>query len=744
MYKKLILICYLAFGLSVVSFAQSINTKMGDMYFKQFDFKKAIEYYANAIKKDSSNAYVKQQIADSYRLLNDWTSAEPWYKALSQDQTTNPINKMYYAEALRSNQKYVEAKLAYKSYLAAVPTDNSIKDRISGLDKVADLSKDKGIYAIENLSINSAVSDFGPMFYTNNEILFCSNRIVPGRYRIEDNWTEEGFLQEFVGKPDPNNNITTYDIMPKRTPNGKYHEGPTSYNEKMQELYITRSNYFKSRAQTSSDKTVKLKLYRLVYLPNEQRWGDELIEAVPFNDREYSVAHPALTPDGQTLYFASDKPGGYGGVDLYRTKRDQSGNWGAPENLGPTINTSADEMFPFISNDNVLYFASNGHLGLGGLDVFSSVPSENAWTTPENLGYPINTNSDDFEYIIDKDNKMGYFVSNRQGGVGDDDIYKFIKKGITICGLVYDAKTNEPVTGAKVTMYEIRDEKGNKITPKEGTFCFSGTPKRTYKFTAVKEGYLPNEMVVEVQDKPVEVKIPLVKEGGINLEVLVLDKKTREPLDVADVKLINTKTGKEEPTKTNAEGKTFYNLEPETQYRIEASKTLGDNETKYLTVSTTTSTVGRKAPATIYATLELEKVKKGVAIKIENIYYDLDKWFIRPDAAKELDKLVKVMQDNPTMEIELSSHTDCRASAKYNATLSAKRAEAAVQYISSRGININRMIAAGYGESRLVNGCACEGTYVVKEYKDAEGKTIVCDEAMHQENRRTEFKILKF
>jgi outer membrane protein OmpA-like peptidoglycan-associated protein len=177
----------------------------------------------------------------------------------------------------------------------------------------------------------------------------------------------------------------------------------------------------------------------------------------------------------------------------------------------------------------------------------------------------------------------------------------------------------------------------------------------------------------------------------------------------------------------------FYTLDPNTQYRIEASKDLGDPETKYLTVSTTTSTVGKVAPATIYATLELEKVKKGVAIKIENIYYDLDKWFIRPDAAKELDKIVKVLSDNPTMEIELSSHTDCRATIKYNASLSAKRAEAAVQYIASRGISQTRMVAAGYGESRLVNKCACEGTQVVP-----------CTEEQHQENRRTEFKILKF
>jgi outer membrane protein OmpA-like peptidoglycan-associated protein/tetratricopeptide (TPR) repeat protein len=713
--------------------AQKALTKVGDMYFRQFDFKKALSYYERAIKKDSTNTHVRQNIADSYRHMNDWSSAEPWYKMLAGDQTTEPLNKMYYAEALRANQKYSEAKVAYKNYLTAAPNDGSVTDRIAGVDKIAELSKDRGLYSIENLAINSPKSDFGPAIYTNGELFFCSNRQPAGRVKLRDNWTESSFLNIYQAKPDANGNLSSPTLLNGKQPNGKYHEGPVCYNEKLQELYITRSNYTKARAFASSDKVVKLKLYRQVYLPNENKWGDQLLEAVPFNDREYSVGHAALTSDGQTLYFASDKPGGFGGVDVYKTVRDASGNWGAPVNLGSTINTTGDEMFPFISNDGTLYFSSNGHLGLGGLDVFSSVPSQTGWTNPENLGFPINTNSDDFNYVIDKDNKSGYFVSNRQGGQGDDDIYKFLKKGIEICGLVYDAKTNDPIDGAKVVMYEIKDEKGNKLSNKDGNFCFAGTPKRVYRFVATKPGYLPNEITVETSDKPVQIKIPMVKEGGINLEVLVIDKKTREPLDMANVRLVNPGTGKDEKQQTNAEGKTFYTLEPNATYRVEGSKDLPDPDMKYLTVSTTTSTVGKTAPATIYVTLELEKVRKGVAIKIENIYYDLDKWFIRPDAAKELDKLVKVLTDNPTMEIELSSHTDCRATIKYNATLSAKRAEAAVQFIASRGVSISRMIAAGYGESRLVNKCACEDTTVVP-----------CTDDQHQENRRTEFKILKF
>lgn len=732
---KLIPILVISMLLSHNSQAQKYDVKMGDSYFKQFDFEMALKYYAEALKKDSSSEHIIQNIADSYRLLNDWSNAELWYARLVEMPGTAPIDKMYYAEALRANQKYSEAKIAYKKYMTAYPSDLSVKERLASIDKITELSKDRGVYTIENLAINSPKSDFGPSFYMNGKMFFCSNREPLGRIKIKDDWTESSFLKIYEAAADANGNLSDAKLMEGKAINGKYHEGPLSYNAKLQELYITRSNYKKTRAFGSNDKTVKLKLYRLVYLPTENRWGDELLEAVPFNDPEYSVGHAALSADGQTLYFSSDKPGGYGKTDLYKSIRDQSGNWGPPINLGPTINTSGNEMFPYLADDGTLYFASSGHVGLGGLDVYASLPTStnDGWSTPENVGFPINSNSDDFGYIIDKDNKNGYFVSNRQGGHGDDDIYKFLKRSSQICAVVYDAKTNDPIEGAKVLIYEVKDLKGAKVTYKDGTVCFAAVPMRKYKFVVTKPGYLPNEITIESTDKPQNVKIPLMTEGGINLEVIVIDKKTREPIDMADVKLVNILTGKEEKQQTDAQGMAMYNLEANFNYRIDASRELTDPTVKYLTVFTTVTTIGKSAPATLSVVIELEKVRKGVAIKVENIYYDLDKWFIRPDAAKELDKLVKILKDNPTLEIELSSHTDCRATIKYNATLSGRRAQAAVEYIASRGVSINRMVAAGYGENHLINKCACEDKMIVP-----------CTEDQHQENRRTEFKILKF
>ncbi len=720
--------------------AEKPIVKVGDWYYKQFDYRKAILFYEQALKKDAGNVYVLSKIADSYRLINDWAKAEEYYAQVVKQDGANVINRLYYAEALRANQKYAEAKVMYKEYSDAVPADASVKERMAGIDKIEMLSQDRGFYDVKNMKeINSEFSDFGVTFYKDTGIYFCSNRL-PDNYVVhKDNWTYGNFLQIYEAyKDDTAGNITKCSIMRGKQPNKKYHEGTSNYNDKMQELYIDRSNYNGRRAFFSADKTVKLKIFRIVWLPDANKWGEELIEAVPFNDKEYSVGHPSLTKDAKTLYFASDKPGGYGGVDIYVSTREVGGQWGTPINLGPKINTSGDEMFPFIAEDGTLYFASNGHMGLGGLDIFSSnlIKTGNKitnWTEPENLGYPVNTNADDFGYIIHRNQKNGYFCSNRQGGEGDDDIYSFLKKGVMLNGIVYEAETGLPIADAEVVMKEDEVQRAKMKSGKEGEFTTAAIPGKTYKFYATKPGYLPADVTVEVKEKPDLVKIPMIAEGGLNLEVTVIDRRTRDPLEAAQVKLTNLTSNKDEMCSTNKDGKCMYTLDANTNYRLEASKETGDDSTKYLTVTTTISTVGKRAPATLYATLELEKVKKGVGYKVENIYYDLDKWFIRPDAAKELDKLVKMLKDNPTLEIELSSHTDCRATAKYNMQLSSKRAEAAVNYIVSQGVEARRLIAAGYGESRPVNKCECEGKVVVP-----------CTEIEHQANRRTEFKILKF
>jgi outer membrane protein OmpA-like peptidoglycan-associated protein len=362
---------------------------------------------------------------------------------------------------------------------------------------------------------------------------------------------------------------------------------------------------------------------------------------MPFNSDEYSCGHAALSPDGKTLYFISDMPGGCGGTDIYKTvmtvKNDSSIQWSAPENLGDVINTAGNEMFPYVHKDGTMYFSSDAHNTLGGLDIFSSVFENGKWSSPENLNYPINSSKDDFAFVLNDDNKTGYISSNR------NDLDK-----------IYEISLPDPV------------------------FILKG---------------------------------------------IVSDKNTGAVIENASVEMLNKKSGSKEMLFTNKKGEYQAKLKAETSYSIQAEKEgyLKPNPQEV-------TTVGKKRSETFKADFKLEKLVLDKPIAIENIYYDLDKWDIRKDAALELDKFVILLNNNPQIIVELSSHTDSRADDNYNQVLSEKRARAAVKYVIKKGVSPNRLKWKGYGESQLVNRCS---------------NGVDCFEEEHQQNRRTEFKITK-
>jgi outer membrane protein OmpA-like peptidoglycan-associated protein len=388
-------------------------------------------------------------------------------------------------------------------------------------------------------------------------------------------------------------------------------------------------------------------------------------------------------------------------------------------------------MFPTIADDGVLYFSSDSRTGLGGLDVYSSTFTNGEWANVDNLGAPINSNADDFGFIINSKNENGYFISNRAGGVGDDDIYKFKKSGINICGTVVDAKTKELLPASEVKLFENETLLDTKATGGKGDFCFLALPNKSYKITATKADYENGSLNITTKKANEVVQIPLAKLGGIDLTVCVTQV-GKGTLVGATVTLTNKATGEKKTCTITADCKCKFDLEPNTDYEICATKDAESTKGSFDKPCKSISTKGKVAPASIYETIEMTYLEENMVIKIENLYYDLNKWNIRPDAAIEMNKVVVLMQKFPAMEIELSSHTDCRAPMKYNDDLSTKRAKSCVDYLITNGISSTRMIAAGYGERRLVNKCACEGN--VKS---------TCTDAQHQENRRTEFKILK-
>ena len=449
---------------------KSYSTKQGDNAFNLFNFYGAIKYYEKALKcpkKNEDTVYLVQKIADSYRQLNDPANAELWYKKLV-DGKTDAKNTFYYAEALRQNQNYGQAKKYYEQYKTSAPSDKNVDEILLSLDNMKELSKDRGLYRIDLLGINSAQSDFGPSFYKDGEIFFTSNRSGRKNSNVNDNWSTNNFYQIFRATPDSGSaNISRVKTVNGCKPNGKFHDGPTSYFAGNNELIFTRSNYVNSTAKTAGDhRTVKLKLYSLVFPAKKSK-----IVSLAFNNNEYSNAHPALTADGKTLYLSSDKLGGQGGTDLYVSTRDNTGAWSEPKNLGTEINTKYDEKFPFIASDGTLYFSSNALGGLGGLDIYKTKFENDHWSKPENLAVPVNSNRDDFTFVIDSANKQGFFASNRPG-MGDDDIYHFVydetKLDYKVTVRVIDAFTKAPVRDATLALDCGTGEAMNTLTDTKG------------------------------------------------------------------------------------------------------------------------------------------------------------------------------------------------------------------------------------------------------------------------------------
>lgn len=710
------------------------NLKKGDQYYQVFDFTNAIKSYEAALKGDPENTSIKEKIANSYRLMNNTIEMERWFGEVVKDPNAAPINSFYLAQALRANEKYDEALLHYNNFNMKVKDARPLQI-INGYKYIQKLAKGSSSFKVENLrEANSAESEFSPMFYRDTAIIFVSNAKRKGA-RI-DFWTQMPFLDLYIVSRDKGK-INNPRQFASASINGQYHEGPLAFSNEYGSMFITRSNYKGKSAKVGDDKrTVNLKIYKVNYEGDIDNWKTAE-EGVPFNSDNYSVAHPAFSPNDDYMYFASDMPGGFGGTDLYVVRKDGN-TWGRPENLGPEINTPGEEKFPFVGADGTLYFASDGQYGLGGLDIYKVKKDSKTgtWSKAENLGAPFNCSQDDFGFIIAKDNQSGYLSSNRPGGFGSDDIYRWSNNALKLNIRVKDGNSLETLAGTECKLICAEEFKGGKKTNEAGEASYVVIPETRCTLKIAREGYKPKVLAVNIGSQSKDIEVKLAKEASpeMKLEILVLDKSTNQPIPGAIINIISKSTPEKVKSSTDKNGKLMMaGIVSNNEYYISVEKETGEQDRRYLTVKQNLNTIGKQGPAYLKEVIYLELVEKNVAIKIDNIYYDLNQHYIREDAAKELDKLVKVLLDNPTIEIELSSHTDCRSSYQYNMNLSAKRAEAAVKYISSKGVAARRMISAGYGESKLMNNCACEGNLKSS-----------CSDAEHQLNRRTEFKILKF
>ena len=765
--------------------AQSL-TKKAEGQFNHLAYAKAIDLYEQVLNgpaslTDDERRAAQAKLGYSYQQLRDMHNAERIFRDLLGSGDPPADYSPYYlnyAQALASNGKYREAQTAYEKYSALKATDKRGPSFSKLYRDVSNLTRSAGRYKVEFLSMNTRKPEFSPVRYKDGLVFVSAGNGGGGIKRV---FAEESgpFLDLFyvpqasslhgtAGKnkrksrrealrplghddytaPTANDTRTTgyyggphlslgYEDRPpseaerfSRTLNTKYHEGPATFTQDGSRVIFTRNNYNDGHYGQSKDRVNKLKLYTATQTAGT--WGKA--EELPFNSDEYSTGHPALGkgPNGepdQRLYFASDRPGGFGGTDIYVASWT-NGKWGQPINLGKQINSKGNELFPFADEKGNLYFSSDGHPGLGKLDIFYAQLTDDGKQAKvvQNVGEPLNSAKDDFGIVTDGERRAGYFSSNRKNGGADDDLYRFGREGsvyacrqLTIS--VFDADSKEPLVNTVVAVDNAASNGQKQLkTDAGGLVQICLDVNSDFMFQASHDGYLDSKIGFSTKrlsdDQPSRLEIALAKPQEpetIALRGHVTTQTNHQPLAGVKVVLVSDCDGTSQETTTGPDGSYEFIVKPGCDYSLEALK---DNM----------GTTGGRVAKDGTGTTELTMFRKGDIFQVDNIYYDLNKATIRPDAALELDKVAALLKKYPAMNIEMRSHTDSRATASYNKTLSTNRAKAAVAYLKAKGISPKRMIAKGYGESLPLNKC-----------KDG----VNCTEEEYQQNRRTEIKVVK-
>lgn len=763
-------------------------------------------------KKDTLSTSDIIKIANSYRLNHDVINAEIWYAQVIK-RSSDPIHYLHYAQALHSNKKYDLAKeyyLKYQEKMGAGVFDQRGAKRAAAIDKINDF-RHSDILIKNEKAINTVQLEFSPAFYQDG-IVFVSTIDPKQRQKTKkvkeaneelDLWINDHFMTLYYAAKTEDNELGAPEVFSSNI-STKFHEGPVTFSPSGDQIFFCRNHYNNGKKKTDKKGILKMSIYSATRMGGD--WVN--VKELEFNTKDYEEVHPTLSPDGRTLYFSSDRPGGLGGMDIYQSQFID-GKWSEPFNAGKEINTPGNEIFPFIHSDGILYFASDGWGGLGGLDIFSVVRKDNnSWEVPVNLGTPFNSSKDDFGFILNDTGTEGYFSSAREGGQGKDDIYSFNVDHkeqleghsnnysvLEIC--VYDKHTGEPIEGveidiqaqkAGITQETTEDqllmrlvetgkeneyllqlskrtsnlEKITVMTDKLGEATTQLNPNARYLLAARKNGYTVLEYPYTTPGSPGKITLSpcLVLEKGNCQELLgeAVNEKYGNAIPNVKITLINLCTGDLQETFTDAKGQyNFPCLPCGCGFLVMGSKLrFFPTEKKIATIEEHCATDGPLIANLFFVPGELDAtvppinkslstnnysspnpplsgtpvdLKVGNTIELKNIYYNFDQYQLRQGAVQSLDWVVELMNQYPSLVIELSAHTDSRGSSTYNQWLSRKRAESAMAYVVRRGIPSNRLRARGYGENLLRNHCSDDSD---------------CSEAEHQYNRRTEVRVIAF
>ncbi len=751
MKTALLFLSFLLISLSTLAQDPVGKEKKANAAYDNFSYDKAIERYGEL---GTSSLDLMRKEALSYWRLNNTEEAEPLFKDIVMTEGHTPEDVLNYALVLRSNEKYEESEEWMKKYGNLNETDLRAQLYAREKGSYQRMIRENKDLTIKNLDINSEQQDFSAIFY-KDQVVFASSREGVKPIHRRWNWNRLPFLDVYVADKNTDNSLANPARLSGKI-NKKFHEGPVAFNQAGDFMIFTRNNY----DGTSSEGVVRLQLFSSKLM--DGKWTKPV--PLPFNDNEYSVGHATISKDGKWLYFASNMPGGIGGVDLYRAEMFENGQYGDAVNLGDKINTEGDEIFPFIhAGGEMLFFSSNGRVGLGGQDVFmAQIKPDNVIGKVMNLGAPVNSSADDFSFVMTENQENGYFSSNREGGKGSDDIYSFdLAKPFTfgkiIKGVAKDKKGNL-LADTKITLFDLMTgEEEVMMTNDDGAYEYVVEEDKTFNLRGQKSKYFDgtNTADTRTEEEVIVVDLVLEKDPGISLYAVVTDKKTGAPLNRVKMLIIDNMTGVKETVYTEVAGDYLKPLSDKKldergsyNFVLEKDGYLGKT-VKY------NALFDHEGKYNIHSDLDLtlEPIQVGgdlsKIIDINPIYFDLNKAIIRPDAALELDKIVKVMNENPNMVIELGSHTDSRGSDASNESLSDRRAKASAAYIAERITNPERIYGKGYGESKpnTVNATEDGGSVeqiLTEEFINAfKSKNKKAFDKYHQMNRRTEFIIIK-
>ena len=617
--------------------------------FENGEYETAIAELKEDLEDDPDSPVTNYYIAESYRRSNRIQESTDYYAKAIEGGFSDEEMELNYVKALKANENYTEAKRILKDYIeyASVETykDRAVRE-LANLEKLDSIQLDVRKIAVSPaVGINTPNAEYSP-YHFDGHLYFSSTREEGDLFK----GSGQGFSDIYKVKtsgllPEAGTIETLEDFINSQGVN----EGTIAYSPDGNTMVFAKGNSGKKGGRQDVDLFMSTK--------RNGRWGQP--QPMPINSPDYWDSSPAFNQSGTVLYFASNRPGGEGGIDIYRASLNERGRWSNVRSVGDDINTPENEMFPYVSSDNKLYFASDGHPGLGMLDIFEAV-NQGGNVTVRNLGPSINSAYDDFGLVYSNFPYEGFFASNRPGGQGDDDIYTFVDNTPSLKVVEYVLKgttfslgqdsTKTILGGVRVTLRDDQDRViDDRTTGRGGTFEFKIDPEKEYTLLGKKVAFLVGRNTLSTVGETVDKS---------TLTARSFTKEFRADLDLTEILKI-----------------------------------------------------------------------RGVDIEVKNVFYDLAKWDIRPDAALELDKLAQFLLDNPAVSIELSSHTDSRDNDENNMVLSQKRAQSAVDYLVTKGIARDRMEPQGYGETRLVNECAND---------------VPCTNEQHQANRRTEFKIIGY